>query len=824
MLVFLLLVVGIVVVVIAATRKGAQSSTSSSSESPLPTRRVYDSRRPSRRQTGPLKKYTPKASRSHASFPTSVSEAGSQSPGSRTTLRGLNRSLRIRLEDMLGEFEEPAARSVGSSDDGHEFWVAADQASTIRGYDLEGGRIYVGSGLRSVHGSWSEIEPALIDPKLPVDRSRPDRAGDEVSYWPSYAHLSAAGRAAYLEWLASGRRDPQTYIGYVFLFFYGLERRVMWDLRRSETGNGEVDGHLAEVERLLSLYGNNDSFSGYARQFLAAAKLLHRRETLVGEVPKWDPQELRVYGLPFSLQVTLGRHVGRKEPIPAEAALSWYRHAPETRALTPANRCPEEFRWLFLQRYPDRFANGGLKVRPPKKRLEIAYRSASSSIRGRLEIPLAEDLPDVSVLTAPVRELQSFADEICSELDSYSRYVGRSGDVDSPLALSLLPPDLAALRDGKESRALTKWLKDFLRQGDLVPISASELVARWPSKNAGRLTKREAEGLVSYLASRDLGIEPDVRRGAPALHRTERAILFHQPWGNEPEEASRELLDASLVLSFAAIVSAADGQVSEAEKRHLAAHLEDGLLLEAGERKRLEARLEWLLLDPPSLATVRKAVEPLTEVQRHELAQFLITVAGADGRIDAQEIEALEKIYRLLGLDRDAVFRDVHGLASGEPTLSEGPPPATTPEGSAPAKTAKQSGTITLDLEKVQAKKAETRDVASMLGEIFEEAGDEPPADGTEGSETEAPSSWVNLLAGLDEAHSELLRRLSSRPTWTREEWEPLATELDLMPDGALETINEAAFETCGDPLIEGLDLIHLDGEILRDLLENTEA
>jgi len=51
-----------------------------------------------------------------------------------------------------------------------------------------------------------------------------------MDYWPSYCEVSPRARAAYLRWLEDGRRDESTYIGYVFLFFYGLERRLLGDL------------------------------------------------------------------------------------------------------------------------------------------------------------------------------------------------------------------------------------------------------------------------------------------------------------------------------------------------------------------------------------------------------------------------------------------------------------------------------------------------------------------------------------------------------------------------------------------------------------------
>jgi hypothetical protein len=65
-----------------------------------------------------------------------------------------------------------------------------------------------------------------------------------------------------------------------------------------------------------------------------------------------------------------------------------------------------------------------------------------------------------------------------------------------------------------------------------------------------------------------------------------------------------------------------------------------------------------------------------------------------------------------------------------------------------------------------------------------------------------------------------LLRLLLSRPEWTRAELEDAAADLDLMLDGAMEQINEAAFEAFDESLFEGEDPISVNTK----LLEKAEA
>ena len=77
------------------------------------------------------------------------------------------------------------------------------------------------------------------------------------------------------------------------------------------------------------------------------------------------------------------------------------------------------------------------------------------------------------------------------------------------------------------------------------------------------------------------------------------------------------------------------------------------------------------------------------------------------------------------------------------------------------------------------------------------------------------PESAAGAYPGLDAAHSALVRRLAERTQWSRPDYEDAALAFDLMPDGALETINEWAFETFDEPLLEDADLVLVRMDLL---------
>ena len=100
-----------------------------------------------------------------------------------------------------------------------------------------------------------------------------------------------------------------------------------------------------------------------------------------------------------------------------------------------------------------------------------------------------------------------------------------------------------------------------------------------------------------------------------------------------------------------------------------------------------------------------------------------------------------------------------------------------------------------------------------MLANIFKE--EDTNAVVIAVNDTEDATAGTSLL-GLDEAHTALIRLLLSRAQWTRTELEDAAADLELMLDGALELINEAAFDAYDMPLTEGEDPLDVNAELME--------
>jgi len=200
-------------------------------------------------------------------------------------------------------------------------WLSAGTPATVAGLVIPDGLLYVGRGLAAVSPSRG-AEPALIDPTLAVDTRRPDLTGASLSYWPGYDRLSPSARGGYLNWIWTGRSSPTAPIGYVFLYFYGLERRALHDTTADGADPGELRLIVAEVDRLLSVYGTNPSFHSYATSFRQSIEALL---LLGGPIPGPPPEEDIPTGweLPPLIRCALGRMAAAGTPMPAGWALAW---------------------------------------------------------------------------------------------------------------------------------------------------------------------------------------------------------------------------------------------------------------------------------------------------------------------------------------------------------------------------------------------------------------------------------------------------------------------------------------------------------------------
>ena len=234
------------------------------------------------------------------------------------------KTLETKREQILSSTIVQSPRPVTQERNGDSFWTPKGNTIQIASYEIRDGMIYVGAGLGAPNSSG--VDCALINPKLSVNKHQDDYSARRLNYWPSYTEASPDARATYLKWLSTGKLDPVADIGYVFLYFYGLERRLLYDSNHSAAARDEKEIIIAEINRLLGIYSTSYSFNSYATSLLSYIQLSECRDTALYKKPA--PAFSNHTGFTATLRIGLGQMVQNGMRIPADWALAWYCSAP----------------------------------------------------------------------------------------------------------------------------------------------------------------------------------------------------------------------------------------------------------------------------------------------------------------------------------------------------------------------------------------------------------------------------------------------------------------------------------------------------------------
>ncbi len=718
---------------------------------------------------------------------------------------GLSKWMATDLADF--RMPEPAIEESRTGNEERGRWVGGDGTVNVGGIEIKGGFFYVGGQLSGLGGYGTE--PSLVDPTLAINVSSPDYRGEQVPYGCSYDDISPENRAAYVKWLAGDRGDPEVHMGYIFLYFNGIERRLLVDDENGAISGHECDALIQELRRLKNLYGYDRYFNSYVTNLLSHAWVLNHKND--SGRPSLD---LLVAEKEFTsaFQFLLSSAVKEGSPVDSELALAWVKTHPDFSLRTPARRCEKELDVLFKLRYKNGFGDG-LEIETKTTGLQLRYRPANSSLGGYQGIKL--DLPDVSRLKRPVKKLMDLAESCTNDIESFSRFVGRPGNFpDSLYAVFLLPGDLVASGSYARLNRLRSWMGMQVSESDGL-VSVKYILRHFGEDAPEKIDKKQADMLSNVAEKAGFGIVPDARFHGTRPDIDGKVVLFAGGHGEgfSPSPTFRKI---ATILRLGALVARIDEHVDEAEVSLLQNLITENEQLTEIEKRSLRAYMYWRLNTPVNMSGLKKRLEVLDSKEKIAISHILVGVALADGKIAPAEIKQLEKLYTSLGLDRSMVTSDVYTLSSGRtPTLPVQEEKASSPNPFGAPKPAAASS-FSLDSNLLKWYEEETKNVQAKLETIFvdEDVLYEPKKETT----TDTPQH-DDPTQRLDMRHRHLYRELVTKKTWSSEEIEELCENLQLMVSGAIEVINDWAYENFNSPLIEDDDkVIHINPEVAEEM------
>lgn len=633
--------------------------------------------------------------------------------------------------------------------------------------------------------AYNQYDGCIIDPSLPLGVAA---AAEPLGYWPSYQSISPNCRKRYLEWLGAGKRAADIDIGYVFLYFYGLERRLILEAPPAT----EMEALSRELQRLRSLYSGNGSFNGYSARLLAAVSFLCDAKSCDSDV--FVPDLAFAGGaMPPGLKLAIAREVVSGRPLEFELAAAaligmrdfWASH----RQVLDHARQP--FLYVLQTRFTAAFPSGFLVRNRKDSQLAVTYRGASAGLYVDLAAQAGlKGLPDPEALTWT--KLLNVGEGVANELAPLAKLLAYYPTRAKSLAALVNCP--AELRESiaVDSR---RWVDALTLPA---PVAFGPLAKHAIGAENTKWTVRHRRQISEALAAVGYSMEPGPDDPIERLNDDTVVSVVR----GVDDGQSREMVVASAAAMLVASIARNSDEHSAKVEEFWLSQLPLRLALPASQMERLRARLAWYRTRTLAIPKVKRLLADATPEDR-ELCAWSATVAtGATGNVEKPQIMVLEAFYDALGVARNTLYTGLHAgvaataRAADEPIeVSSGvaefvhripPPPAAKPAGP--------------DGDRLAKIRAETESISAMLASIFTEA--EPELE-------EAASASDDPLVGLDSEHAALLTKLVTRPEWARQEFEAVAVSLKLMPDGALEAINEWAFDRYGDALVE-------DGDPLR--------
>lgn len=684
-------------------------------------------------------------------------------------------------------------------------WYGPGSTPKVGAHSILNGMVYVGQS-----SSQNEAGAGcVIDPSLAVAPPLGGNVSEQMGYWPSYQSITPSARGAYLQWLSSGKLNPDIGIGYVFLYFYGIERRLLVDRPDAD----EETLLLAEVGRLRSIYSRNGSFDGYSRRLIEAVDFLTQcRIGSSGDTYK--PDLMKASGsMPLPLKVAIARKVVAGSLLDFEWAVAALIGLPSNVAPLNSlvvNGARPQFLELLRLRFERTFPQGFRLRNRKTSHMQIRYQAASAGLSVNLaRLADVEGLPDPETLNWT--KLAWLAAEVCNSLEPLAQAVLRQPQrANSLWALTLCPPDLAATTSIEARTWLSRLTSPIaiVNFGELARHAIGETGVKWTLRHH-RLV---AEALVPFK----MGLEPDPAEGSERLEDATEVVVI--VWDHEPTEPSPAFPAAAAALLVAEIARANVERTIAIEEGWLN-QLPSRLTMQAGDMLRLQARLCWLRKANVGLPKARKLLAGAATQDREFAVWSAVLAIQAAGPVEAAQVAVLESLCDKLDVPRRSLYSILHGAAAA--AASPAVEPVTVNQGE-PARAyaiprPPQPGKAGLDQERLLHVRKETERASSVLAQVFVE--DEPVAPAAMAS-TESGGEFD----GLDETHASFAQTLIAQPFWSRADFEAVAQRAGLMADGALEVINEWAFEHFDEPLLDDGDRIEINPIVLQEMTDRREA
>lgn len=680
-------------------------------------------------------------------------------------------------------------------------WAGLGQTIIIGDYSIQNALTYW-----SIMSSSFE-EASCIDTRKPIGNPS---IVEPLPYWPKYSVLNPNQRAYYLSWLSRGKIGDIDEIGYVFLYFYGLERRVLVDRSDSEI-------IFKECLRLLSTFSNSKSFNSYASEFVAYLMGLNLLDIDSHELCQYIPAFDNLS--PKMVDVVLSWHLNKKMSVPWDLAYSIAMHSSKTVKTTIIKKSPDILKILFKSKFLEHYPNG-LHLNEITTQKRLGYHPASPTLISVFSNPVAGGIiPEINI---QMPELDQF-DEIISiwiecveELKPVSNKLNKTNGVVTREVYTAFPNELKKYYSHPDKKIWLDLLALKESSDGVTLVKVSDLAPLLEIEKRDILTPKLSKSLEDTARDVGLTIIPNVFVNGTSYRWNDTIALLQNSDPNN--QLSENIEKVALIFEMAYAIATHDGNYSSSEQDFLFNSLTDRFQLNPVDIDYLKILQKVLGIQSPPVTRIGKRLTSHLDInQKLTLARFLSKIISLENKSEKEEKKILKTVYKSLNIETSlaeaSITQFINEVYREEP-VSVSKPKITRTGEVIPAEIPKAG--ITIDEMKLRQKIQETNDVKAILGNIFTfEEEDEINHDFSDEltkrvqngqfqnsiNDTHLPFP-VDSLNNLDSKYIPILQDILDSKEISKEEFTNLVRKHNLMPQAVLDEINTWADEELGDFLL----------------------
>ena len=674
-------------------------------------------------------------------------------------------------------------------------WVIPGTPVQVSGRTLQGMVYITDTAL-----GWGS-EPSAICRTASVDHRPSDR--DDLSYYPSYSTLTPSQRAFYLDWLARGRRDANPEhlpTGYLFLFFYGIERRML--------AEGDFDPALwFEVYELLRIYGltrKSRSLVSYFGDFLhftsysqGPAGYSNVSQTLL------DLQGRRISEL--ALTLTLANHYRMGKPIDWAIGHLVAMNLEDSRRSVVTERTGDAFKGMFRKRFEALYPEG-LVLKASKRDQTVQYQTGNITLSTNAARMLK--VPGVMGIKSQFKNLSAIWNQCIEDLSGYSRAVAKLSSAsvsnqDRLKAHLALPAEIRRDHAHPLAEPFVEALQACPEANGVRFMPVAVLAGLLGIGERATLTQGQSEDLAALVESLGYTMAPHPQiLNLPLAWGQEVALAAWQ----ESSQASNELGGLLRLLYLAVLVASADGVMDETELEvfHRASGVNDGYA-----RVQVMATEAALTRDTHVASKqLQRIAKSVHQGERMPVFKLLVHIACSDGVLSSDENRLLRRIAKAFQLGEEALD-DVLSEDSTFQTVTVSRGKTRTGGEAIPQPAQAASPGFSLDMNRIAALTAETAEVVSILSKALAEESHEDPTSVAIESPASVPSSVPEWMEALESRYQPALLEIIAAANGQPFDLSAIAAKHHLMADDLTDGINAWSDEALGDFLLE----VAVDGQ-----------